>query len=67
MFGKVNFTNPITPLWALEGKNEKCVFFLGQQSKQLILNNAFQNISCLQAMSIKKKACFGPLTLSLIS
>ena len=44
----------------------KSVYFLGQQSKQLILNNAFQNISCLQAMSIKKKACFGPLTLSLI-
>lgn len=61
MFGKVNFTDPITPLWALEGKNEKCVFFLGQQSKQLILNNAFQSYEH------PKKACFGPLTLSLIS
>ena len=45
----------------LRGKKWKVCVFLGQQSKQLILNNAFQSYEH------PKKACFGPLTLSLIS
>ena len=38
----------------------ECVYHLEQQLEQLILNNAYQNISRFPALSVQISACFGP-------
>ena len=46
-------TDPIIPLCANLGKKMENVYHFCRQSKQLLFNNAFKNISRFQAMSVK--------------